>query len=240
MSERVCIHSNGKIQVSISTEDLLDCCVTCLVLTFWFVCCKGGVPAAAWEYWKDNGLVSGGLYYSEDGCKPFSLAPCEHHTKGGRFPDCTAIVRTPNCVHHCREGYGKNYQNDKHIGRKVYSISRDEKQTQTEIFKNGPVEADFHVYADFLSYKSGVYQHRSGDLLGGHAIRILGWGTENGTPYWLVANSWNKDWGDKVISRFFADRTSVELKGTLTPVSPRANRDRPNKLFDKSNTKTYF
>ena len=34
-------------------------------------------------------------------------------------------------------------------------------------------------------------------MLGGHAIRILGWGTENGTPYWLVANSWNTDWGDK-------------------------------------------
>jgi len=34
-------------------------------------------------------------------------------------------------------------------------------------------------------------------MLGGHAIKILGWGTEDGTPYWLVANSWNPDWGDK-------------------------------------------
>uniref|UniRef100_A0A090XD06 Putative cathepsin b-like cysteine protease form 1 n=1 Tax=Ixodes ricinus TaxID=34613 RepID=A0A090XD06_IXORI len=75
-----------------------------------------------------------------------------------------------------------DYQADKHFGKKVYSISSDEKQIQTEIFKNGPVEADFTVYADFLSYKSGVYQHQSGDVLGGHAIRILGWGTENGTP----------------------------------------------------------
>ena len=32
--------------------------------------------------------------------------------------------------------------------------------------------------------------------LGGHAIRLLGWGVEEGTPYWLVANSWNYDWGD--------------------------------------------
>lgn len=30
----------------------------------------------------------------------------------------------------------------------------------------------------------GVYQHVSGRALGGHAIRILGWGVENGTPYW--------------------------------------------------------
>jgi hypothetical protein len=43
----------------------------------------------------------------------------------------------------------------------------------------------------------GVYQHRTGGVLGGHAIKVLGWGEENGTPYWLVANSWNPDWGDK-------------------------------------------
>jgi cathepsin B len=42
----------------------------------------------------------------------------------------------------------------------------------------------------------GVYQHVTGQMLGGHAIKILGWGKENNTPYWLVANSWNTDWGD--------------------------------------------
>ena len=33
---------------------------------------------------------------------------------------------------------------------------------------------------------TGVYQHKSGHYLGGHAIKILGWGVENGTstPYW--------------------------------------------------------
>lgn len=36
----------------------------------------------------------------------------------------------------------------------------------------------------------------TGEQVGGHAIRILGWGVENDTPYWLAANSWNTDWGD--------------------------------------------
>lgn len=66
----------------------------------------------------------------------------------------------------------------------------------TEIMTHGPVEAAFTVYSDFLSYKSGVYQHTTGQALGGHAIKILGWGVESGTDYWLVANSWNNDWGD--------------------------------------------
>lgn len=60
---------------------------------------------------------------------------------------------------------------------------------------NGPVEASFTVYEDFLSYTGGVYNYTSGDALGGHAIKMLGWGVSNGTPYWLCANSWNQDWG---------------------------------------------
>lgn len=45
---------------------------------------------------------------------------------------------------------------------------------------NGPAEAAFTVYEDFLSYKSGVYKHTSGSALGGHAVKIMGWGTEDG------------------------------------------------------------
>ena len=63
---------------------------------------------------------------------------------------------------------------------------------------NGPVEVAFTVYSDFEQYTGGVYQHVSGDELGGHAVKILGWGVDNTTgspvPYWLVANSWNNDW----------------------------------------------
>lgn len=43
---------------------------------------------------------------------------------------------------------------------------------------------------------TGVYHHVTGEALGGHAVRMLGWGVENGTPYWLIANSWNTDWGN--------------------------------------------
>lgn len=79
--------------------------------------------------------------------------------------------------------------------------------------KSGPVQTAFTVFEDFLSYKSGVYKHVKGNELGitnfqilflinliykvnllfkgGHAVKIVGWGVLDGTPYWLVANSWN-------------------------------------------------
>ena len=37
----------------------------------------------------------------------------------------------------------------------------------------------------------------TGDDLGGHAIKIIGWGNDNGIDYWLCVNSWGDSWGDK-------------------------------------------
>jgi len=43
-----------------------------------------------------------------------------------------------------------------------------------------------------------VYKHTgSGKELGGHAVKLIGWGVESdGTKYWKVVNSWNQSWGD--------------------------------------------
>jgi cathepsin B len=57
------------------------------------------------------------------------------------------------------------------------------------------MEGAFTVYEDFFNYKSGGYQHVSGGVAGGHAIKILGWGTESGVDYFLCANSWGSGWG---------------------------------------------
>uniref|UniRef100_A0A3Q2LB56 Cathepsin B n=1 Tax=Equus caballus TaxID=9796 RepID=A0A3Q2LB56_HORSE len=191
ISDRICIRTNGHVSVEVSAEDMLTCCGD--------QCgdgCNGGFPAEAWNFWTKQGLVSGGLYDSHVGCRPYSIPPCEHHVNGSR-PPCTGEGGdTPKCSKICEPGYSPSYKEDKHYGCSSYSVSSSEKEIMAEIFKNGPVEAAFTVYSDFLQYKSGVYQHVAGDMMGGHAVRILGWGVENGTPYWLVGNSWNTDWGD--------------------------------------------
>jgi len=193
MSDRYCIASKGKLQIQISAEDLVSCC------DGFFSCgfgCNGGEPAKAWSYWVSTGLVTGGLYNSKVGCRPYSIASCEHHVNG-TLPPCGDTVETPSCTSQCETGYSTAYAQDKRFGASAYTISNDVGQIQTEILTNGPVEADFDVYADFPAYKTGVYVQSSNDYLGGHAIRILGWGTEGGVDYWLVANSWNPGWGDK-------------------------------------------
>merc|ERR1712061_504089 len=72
-----------------------------------------------------------------------------------------------------------------------------EANIQSAIMAGGPMEVAFTVYSDFENYASGVYHHVSGSMAGGHAVKVVGWGVENGQKYWKIANSWNPYWGEK-------------------------------------------
>jgi C1A family cysteine protease len=61
------------------------------------------------------------------------------------------------------------------------------------VYEN-PVTVAFYVYEDFLYYKSGVYKHVTGNLLGGHAVCIVGWNHRQ--HCFIVKNSWGPGWGE--------------------------------------------
>jgi len=191
MTDRLCIATNGESKFRFSAENLVSCCG---ILSLCGFGCNGGFPSSAWRYWVSHGIVSGGAYDTHQGCQSYEIAPCEHHTPGPR-PNCTN-GRTPKCHKSCDSGYKVPYKQDLHFGSKSYGVSSNVEQIQAEILMHGPVEAAMLVYDDLLLYKSGVYHHVKGFRLGGHAIKILGWGVEDDMPYWLIANSWNYDWGD--------------------------------------------
>ena len=67
------------------------------------------------------------------------------------------------------------------------------------ILEGGSVTARFDVFEDFLHYSGGIYSHVAGSdkALGGHAIRLVGWGVENNTKYWKAANSWGSEWAEQ-------------------------------------------
>lgn len=237
MSDRVCIHSGGKVHFRFSADDLVSCCHTC------GFGCNGGFPGAAWSYWVRDGIVSGGPYGSEQGCRPYEIEPCEHHVNGTRPPCDGDNGKTPKCVKKCQTSYSVQYKQDKHYGSKSYSVKRDEEKIRQEIYTNGPVEGAFTVYEDLINYKEGklllnkkkykyefknlkiylgVYKHTQGKALGGHAIRILGWGTENDTPYWLIANSWNTDWGNNGFFKILRGNNECGIEDSISTGIPKA------------------
>jgi cathepsin B len=47
-----------------------------------------------------------------------------------------------------------------------------------------------------MNYRTGIYQYVSGSFLGGHAVRVIGYGVLNGVNYWIAANTWGPYWGE--------------------------------------------
>jgi cathepsin B len=133
--------------------------------------CGGGYLENAWTYLQNTGIVS-------DSCFPYTAGP------GTEAP----------CATKCTDGSAwKKYKCVN--GSIVNPQSVDE--IKSEIYSHGPVEGAFTVYEDFFNYKSGVYSPTSTSVAGGHAIKVLGWGKEDGKNYWLCANSWGPNWGMK-------------------------------------------
>lgn len=61
-----------------------------------------------------------------------------------------------------------------------------------------------------MSYKGGIYLRRSDYLLGVHSAKIVGWGVEEGTEYWIAANSWGPHWGENGYFRIKIGESNFE------------------------------
>ncbi len=133
--------------------------------------CGGGWLDAAFRYFEQTGVVS-------ESCFPY------HSGSDGQ---------TGQCINQCQNG--ESFRKYKcQAGSIVHPVGVD--QIYSELYTNGPLEASFAVYDDFFSYAGGVYHQTSSNLAGYHAIKVLGWGVENGENYFLCANSWGEGWGD--------------------------------------------
>uniref|UniRef100_A0A914H0F1 Peptidase C1A papain C-terminal domain-containing protein n=1 Tax=Globodera rostochiensis TaxID=31243 RepID=A0A914H0F1_GLORO len=220
MSDRTCIASGQKIQITLSADDLLSCCRRC------GFGCDGGEPLQAWRFWVKEGIVTGSNFSAHGGCRPYPFPPCEHHSNKTHFEPCKHdLYPTPKCERTCQNSYNiRQYKQDKFYGKSAYAVENSMKAIQNELYVNGPVEVAFEVYEDFMNYKGGIYYHVGGKLGGGHAVKLLGWGADNGIPYWLVANSWNTDWGEDGFFRILRGKDECGIESGVVGGVPDLGR----------------
>ncbi|EGG19455.1 peptidase C1A family protein [Cavenderia fasciculata] len=175
VSDRFCIHKGE--DVLLSFQDLVTCDQSDNG-------CQGGDAYTAMKFIQKKGIVS-------NDCLPYTIPTCAPAQQ-----PCLNFVDTPQCVEKCSNA-SYTYAQDLHFIDGVYSMNPTVNAIQQEIMTNGPVEACFEVYEDFLGYKSGVYQHTTGKDLGGHCVKMIGWGTQNNELYWICNNSWTTYWGNQ-------------------------------------------
>jgi cathepsin B len=215
-NDRRCI-ATGDTKTILSPEDTVSCCsgIGCGMS----MGCNGGQPSGAWKWFTKTGVSTGGDWGDRDSgatCKPYSMQTCAHHvTPPAGMVACDTLEEydTPKCSSSCTDSkYGVEYKSDKKMASTSYSVKGVENM-QLELMEKGTLSVSLTVYEDFEAYSSGVYQHVTGKSLGGHAIKMIGWGVDNGTPYWTCVNSWNDSWGEDGIFRILRGSNECGIEG---------------------------
>ncbi|KAL0483074.1 cathepsin B [Acrasis kona] len=181
MQDRMCIASDSFIvKMPLSIQSMIGCADN--------GGCDGGYQETFWQYTQKEGIYV-------DSCSSY---------RAGESGDAGS------CPSKCDDGSpvakADRYWSD------TYRMCSDQdnfKDIKNEIANNGPVHGYMDVYEDFYYYKTGVYRHRTGSLIGGHAIRIVGYGVDKQAVKTNVANSWGPYWGEKGFARIKEGECSV-------------------------------
>jgi len=204
-SDRMCIATNGATKLPLAAQDV------CFNAGGIFSSgCNGGQISTPWSYIKRTGAVTGGNYGGTGPmgggyCSAFSLPHCHHHGPQGDdpypaegAPGCPSerSPRGPTSCDSDAQAPHTSFSADKYTYTGTTQSASGVSRIQQMIMEGGPVETAFTVYSDFEDYAGGVYQHTTGSSVGGHAVKIVGWGVDSGTAYWKIANSWNPYWGE--------------------------------------------
>ena len=158
----------AKYNINFNDPDLdLDLSEQDVVCSYWEGC-KGGFMDYALDYIYSEGVVS-------EECFPYSATDdnCENADK-------------------CEEYYDDRYN----IARGItdYDWVEDTEEAHKIALQKGPITVGMEVYDDFYDYTGGVYEHVYGDFNGYHAVVLVGYNDTG--EYWIVKNSWSKDWGE--------------------------------------------
>jgi hypothetical protein len=102
------------------------------------------------------------------------------------------------------------------------------KHMMTSVYKYGPIAVKIDAFA-LAEYKGGVMTRNNTQCLvktcaavdtPDHIVSVVGWGSEAGIGYWLVANSWGINWGEMGFFRVERDVNLFGIEDEYTWVEP--------------------
>ncbi|KAK1602714.1 hypothetical protein QYE76_027026 [Lolium multiflorum] len=111
---------------------------------------------------------------------------------------------------------------DKSVAAKIsgYKFVKATEDALEEAVGKQPVIVRLQWPADMRSYKGGIIEREAlprtlpdGSTMTGHAVLIVGYGTDNGVKFWRFKNSWGNTWGEGGFGRI--RRHVTDKRGVL-------------------------
>lgn len=190
ISDRIKIARNAAWpDINISPQPL----ISCSNLNFG---CHGGSPSLAYRYVAENTITDRtcATYQAighDDGQKCSWMEHCRNCSPG------EACVVPPKYRVYTVEEYGN---------------VAGEADMMQEIYQRGPISCGISVPMALEDYTGGIYCDTTGDMDVVHAISVVGYGVEDGTPYWLVRNSWGTHWGEQGFFRVCRGTNNIAIE----------------------------
>jgi len=190
-SDRVCIGSFVP-KLRYSPQFMVDCYMNQLG-------CSGGFAPTLWKDISVQGMVP-------ETCVPF-------------------VARDEECPTTCEDGTPINSLTKIKVTNPISPWGNTDESReaaiQQEIYNHGPVAATMLVFDDLYKLSGSIYTRSSkAEFVGGHAVRIIGWGSEGDKKYWIVANSWGSDWNEHGFFRISRGNNECNIEEVVTAATP--------------------
>eukprot|EP00761_Pharyngomonas_kirbyi_P013677 gb/GECH01013706.1/.p1 GENE.gb/GECH01013706.1/~~gb/GECH01013706.1/.p1 ORF type:complete len:500 (+),score=98.39 gb/GECH01013706.1/:1-1500(+) len=198
---RIRVRSLGKKTEIISPQEIVSC-------SEYSQGCAGGFPYLISKYGQDFAVVP-------ESCFPYQ------DSNGDQVSCSKQICDSP-----------KRWITEHRYVGGYYGASI-EKLMRAEIKENGPIAVSFEVHSDFHNYKGGIYRYSGSDEIleangyrpwepTNHVVLIVGWGVspDDGTKYWIVKNSWGKNWGENGYFRIVRGEDECAIESMPVAAEP--------------------
>jgi C1A family cysteine protease len=142
--------------------------------------CNGGDTVTAYKYVEKAGGLDTASDYPDKSHKSGKTGKCTWDKKKS-----AKVTGFTFATKQCTRGACKN---------------QDENAVATAMAAKGPISVCLNAAASgWQNYKRGVFSKTCSSAASkmDHCVQIVGYDKSGATPYWILRNSWNTDWGIK-------------------------------------------
>lgn len=166
--------------------------------------CSGGSSGVAYEYIYNYNI-------SHESCSNYQA----RGWKNGL--NCSAEVKCETCDAH---GVCRVPDDYPIFGIEEYGHIVGEAAMMNEIYQRGPIACAMDS-KPLANYTGGIFNSSTGGEILNHVISIVGYGVENGVPFWLVRNTHGSFWGEKGFFRIIRGTNNLGIEKTCWWAVPR-------------------